>query len=277
MVRKKEANTGPATPANNVDPSAAEYAERIFNEDTVKKLQQKIQDGMQKVTIRGRNDKKGQQMQKGKEQAKSGAMWRKDKREQGGSITAGKKNPALQHISNEPQGKKRSYDGREGPQPTANPASANGNSKRVAKKNVTSKKKSISDEDLLKEILELGGTKDDLDMVKDIDPDDDNVIIEGGSTVKGGKGLRGDLQKLIAEIGHDLKTSVLRQVVPGGELLEGGEGGGGEEDRDDSDEDEEEDEETGEPKVNGTKMQETTSVPPKPTGGKLVCCSTPSW
>ena len=230
-------------------------AEPIFNGDVVKILQQKIRDGMQKVPIRGKNDKKGQKVQKGKEQARSG---RKGKGEQGEYVTTCKKNPAPQpNPSNEQRGAKRSRDG-------------NSNSKGVTKKKDPSKK-SIPSQDLLKEILELGGTKDDLDLVKDVDSDNDNEIIEGGGTAKGEKDLRSDLEKLMTEAGHDLKTFALQQVVE--------EGGNDEDDDDEYDEEDEEvvkevDEEVGVQRVNGTKVLETPSVPTKYTSGKLVCFGT---
>jgi len=277
------ANGGAATtaaPTRNVDSPATRNAEPIFNGDVVKKLQQKIQDGMQKVTIGGKSGHKGQQVQKGKEQARSG---RKGKGEQEESVTACKKNPVPQpNASNEPRGTKRSRDGREGPnspQPAVKPASANGNSKGVAKKNNRSKK-SISNKDLLKEILELGGTKDDLELVKDVDSHDNNEIIEGESTDKGRKDLRRDLEKLMAEVGHDLKAFASQQVAPDDKLSEDMDGveeeeGEKNEDEDDEGGDDEEDEEAnekaGSQRVNEIKVLETPSVPTKHTSGKLVC------
>lgn len=269
--------TTTAAPVDNIDSSAAGDAEPVFSRDVVKKCQQKNQGGMQKVTIRGKNDK-GQQLQRGKEQAKSR---REGKREQGKSVTACQKNPAP-NASIEPRGIKRSRDGqgRNSQQPTIKPTSANGSSKGMIKKSVPSKK-SISDEDLLEEILELGGTKDDLDLVKDVGSDDDNEIIEGGSTAKGDKALRGDLKKLMVEMGHDLKTFASQQVVPDDELSEEDvEGEGSEKDGDDhgdEDDEQEEDEgneEAGEQKANGTKVLETSSASTKYTSGKLVCYST---
>ncbi|KAF8440099.1 CBF/Mak21 family-domain-containing protein [Terfezia claveryi] len=264
------ANGGTAT---NVDSSAAGNAEPIFNGDVLKKLQQKIQDGMRKVTIGGKNDQKGQQVQKGKELADSR---RKGKREQE-SVTACKKNPAVQ--PNASRGTKRRRDGQEGPnspRSAVKPRSSNGNSKGVTKKN-GSIKKSISNRDLLKEIMELGGTKDDLELVKDVYSVDDNEVIEGGSAAKGRKDLRRDLEKLMAEVGHDLKTSASQQEVPDDKLSEDEVDSVEEEEGDSDEEDGKESEEAVGQKRNGTKLLETPSVSAKHTSGKLLFPPRPDW
>ncbi|KAF8417433.1 CCAAT-box-binding transcription factor [Tirmania nivea] len=263
MARKSKSNkaaTGGA--ATTAAPEGNVWnTEPISNRDVVKKLQQKMQDGMQNATIGGKNNKKGQQILEGKEQARFG---RKGKRKQGGLVTTCKKSPAPQpNASNKPRGIKRSRDGREGP------IAENGNSKGLSKRNVPSKKNSISNEDLLKEILELDGTKDDLGLVKDVDSDDDNEIIEGGSIAKGEKGLRGDLEKLMAEVGYDLKTF---SSQPDNELSVEGE----EEDEGDDGEEDKVENVVGRQKVNGSKVLETP-VSPKHASGKLLLPPRPDW
>ncbi|RPB25876.1 CBF-domain-containing protein [Terfezia boudieri ATCC MYA-4762] len=225
---------------------------------------------MRKVTIGGKNGQKGQQVQKGKEQAGSRQKGRREQE----SVTACKKNPALQ--PNASRGTKRSRDGQEGPnspQSAVKPTRPSGISKGVTKKNGSSKK-SISNKDLLKEIMELGGTKDDLELVKDVYSDDENDVIEGGSTAKGRKDLRRDLEKLMAEVGHDLKK---QQVVPDDKLSEEEVDGVEEEEGDNDEEDEEESEEAVGQRLNGTKVLETPSVPAKHTSGKLLFPPRPDW
>lgn len=108
------------------------------------------------------------------------------------------------------RGVKRQRDGEEKPQHKRFDAE----SSRPESKPRNKTKSVITEEEILKEILELGGSKEDLDIVKDagLESDDDDIV----KVPTGGKAdakVQSELEKFMNSIGLDTKKSAKMAVV----------------------------------------------------------------
>jgi len=322
-MAKKDKSTkvaAPAAAASNggaAPPATDGTAAPDFSGDVLKRLQQKIRDGMDRVNAetskpQSKNGPQGQdkveEKAKGAQDKNSAKPAKKDqagkpeKKEQAAKPEKKEKTPRPEKsvkpekkeqpaktekkepvagksekknknkdqqpqpaapAAGEPRGKKR---GRDGEKSTAQPKQAESKPAVPSataiiadlKKGNKAKsgKKSLGDDDLLKEILELGGTKEDLDLVKGLDSDDEDEVIEGQAE-SNDKAIRGDLEKMLAGMGFNSKKYEKEVIVSDEEVEE-------EEDDDDEEEDDEDDEEV----VPDVPKMDTTHVK-----GKLV--STP--
>ncbi|PWW72335.1 CBF-domain-containing protein [Tuber magnatum] len=140
----------------------------------------------------------------------------------------------------------------------------------------------IDKERLLKEIIELGGTQEDLDLVDGIDSDEDEEEIVFAESGKTGKGLRKELQGFLKEIGLEAGGS-----PPVGDGYEDEDEGWADEDSGVEGEDtetEDEDERGGmdgaeeEPKTPAPAVKPLETKPdPKSKGSKLKVAPRPDW
>ncbi|KAF8469035.1 CBF/Mak21 family-domain-containing protein [Kalaharituber pfeilii] len=274
-----------STPAGNVGPSTTVAGELDLSGDVLKRLQQRISEGMQKANSGGAVGVQ-EWKQKGKDKAK-GEGERKNEEKKATIKPVSKyqtpaKQPSAQSSSSEPRGVKRRREEQNKHSQTkeaAKPSNTSGDVSRnpqLAKGSNKSKKK-IAEEDLLKEILELGGTKDDLDLVKDLDADSEEEIIEGTQS-KAEKELRADIEKLMRDMGHDVKASSVKQVVNDDEVSEEGE------EEEDAKEDEDKYKKEDQQKIDsikttngGVKLQANLPVITKHTKGKLLFPPRSDW
>lgn len=125
----------------------------------------------------------------------------------------------------------------------------------------------IDKEALLKVIIELGGTQEDLDLVNDVVSDSEIEETEFSDSGKAGKGLKDELAGFMKEIGLERGKF---EALPDEEEDEEWEGEGADEDED-MDEEGEEDEEAEEEAVKAAPIVATPlRSDPKSKSGKLV-------
>lgn len=112
---------------------------------------------------------------------------------------------------------------------------------------------------LLKEIVELGGTQEDLDLVKDIESDSEVDEVEFAESKKAEKGLTEELAGFMKEIGLEGKFAVADA-----------ESEEEDEDEDEDEDDEDEDEEKEEDEEEEDEDMEEASVPEPPAPAKAA-------
>lgn len=208
MAKKKSSGSKQGESIANSSTSGS----AVFSADTLSKLAQRIQSEFDKAktpekansknskgrgnTVGGKGKKKdhfdkARPAVKGSKDA-SGANSAKSKSQEGKPIEA----------ANAPRGIKRTR-GADGPRPgragplepkPARPKNTSGDG--LPRK----KKRGIDREALLREIIELGGTQEDLDLVAGIDSDSDEEIVFP-ETDKAGRGVQKELRGFMKEIG----------------------------------------------------------------------------
>lgn len=260
--RSKQKSETPSSTAFNANSTSEEP---ILSAGALNKLTQRIQTNFDKAKVQGKGrnvdstkgnsiangnkDKKGKiEMEKlvVRKPGKPARLKKPDEKEN----RRDRSTEDAKHI----RGKKRARDGELKPQqstgaPKSSPRRPNHTVGDVLPKKPVKKGK-IDKEALLKEIIELGGTQEDLDLVNDIESDPEVEETEFNNSSKAEKGLKNELVGFMKEIG--LEGSKFHAVADEDEDEEWqveneGRGGGGErgwEEEEDIEDQEEEDEET---------------------------------
>lgn len=175
--------------------------------DILTKLQQKIQSGLVKVQG-GRNDISGLKVDKKNDNKMRHGTFSEKKLE---SISAYTRYPDLDTTPNSApdiiHGKKRKREGIIKQQQLTQ--------LEISRRNGNSAKSS-----LFKEILDLGGTQEDFDLVKDIESDNETMVVR--ATGPDGKGLKADLKRLMGEMEYDVAKFTTQHVVADEGLSEDG-------------------------------------------------------
>ncbi|CAZ85673.1 unnamed protein product [Tuber melanosporum] len=212
MAKKHSSKSKAETPA--APPTTSEMS--VFSADALSKLTERIQLGFDdtKRSKKGDNKNFGKQREaanrgkrdQGATEPTNGNLkktYEKRPHEQFKKLEQRKAEPA--EIPNVPRGKKRARDsdipklaqaGKPNPKP---PQPASKTKDGLPRK--PGKKGGIDKERLLKEIIELGGTQEDLDLVDGIDSDEDEEEVVFTESGKSGKRLQKELQGFLKEIG----------------------------------------------------------------------------
>lgn len=261
-----------ADPAQTTAPSnaTANSDAPVFSADALTKLTQTIQTNFDKAKVQ----EKGKSARAFKDTGKSKKKDSKDNRKEllpvGNPVEKSlvPKKKRSEEETNGTRGKKRARDADEPkPQHNAPPLPPPPKSKPAQPKDVLPQKpgkkgkSKIDKEALLKEIIELGGTQEDLDLVNEVESDSEIEGTEFNDSGKAGKGLKNELAGFMKEIG-----------LEGGKFDAVDESEDWEEGAEDEDEDEGEDEDEEEEEV--AKAAPIAATPlssgPKAKGSKLV-------
>ncbi|CUS13141.1 unnamed protein product [Tuber aestivum] len=292
MAKKHSSKSKAEAPA--APPAALEMP--VFSADALSKLTERIQSGFDDAK-RSKGDNKNFRKQgeavsgrkKNQRDTKPtdgnlGKAYETKPREQSGKLERQRAKPA--EFPGAPRGRKRARDA-DVPKPVHTKKS---NPKLPPLGDITKdglprkpgKKGGIDKERLLKEIIELGGTQEDLDLVDGIDSDGDEEDIVFTESGKPGKGLQEELQGFLEEIGLEGgKFSTVGDECDN-EYGDWTDEDSGEELEDAETEDEDErggmDDAGEEPKASAPIVKPLETKPdPKLKGGKLKVAPRPDW
>ncbi|KAL7273675.1 RNA-binding ribosome biosynthesis protein mak21 [Rhizina undulata] len=300
MAKKGGSEAKVETPTVNEDATnSTTPGEPVFSADALSKLTQRIQIGFDgaKNKVKGHKVSGGKDKGKGEKDDPKKSAKKSQEPAKSENFKKQEFNPASVANAIATGGKKRARDSKGDSNPKKNTpskpksSSANGTPKTkdgLPKK--AGKKAGIDKEALLKEIVELGGTQEDLDLVEGVDSNSDEeetVIPESGKDVKD---VKKALENFMKEIGLDARKSV---EADGGEdeqdeewqdegMEEGGENDDEDENEDeDEDEDDEDEDENEDVEMKDASAKQTTAnaapVAESKAKGKLLFVPRPDW
>ncbi|KAG0643651.1 CBF/Mak21 family-domain-containing protein [Tuber brumale] len=293
MAKKHSSKSKAETPA--APPTTSEMP--VFSADALSKLTERIQLGFDdtKRSKKGDNKNSGKQRgaanggkrDQGITEPTNGNLkktYEKKPHERSKKLEQRKAKPT--EIPNVPRGKKRARDSdipkpAQAEKPNPKPSQpANKTKDGLPRK--PGKKGGIDKERLLKEIIELGGTQEDLDLVDGIDSDEDEEEVVFTESGKSGKRLQKELQGFLKEIGLEAGkfSTVEDEYEDEDEEWVDEDSGEGGEDAETEDEDEEGgmDDAEEEPKASAPTVKPLETRPdPKLKGSKLKMVPRPDW